>query len=85
MGPKAIIELITVTIKLFTARELNYNLRSLQELYEQEQTFIYQIINEETNTDSNPDTSYVLRLRSSLKRTRNLIKLLESKTFPSKS
>ena len=78
-----IIELLTQLSKYFATKEVNYNVRTLRELYEQEQELINTIVDSESNANSNPDPSHILQLTNRLKKTRELISILNSKTISS--
>ena len=78
-----IIELLTQLSKYFATKEVNYNVRTLRELYEQEQELINIIVDSESDSDSNPDPSHILQLTNRLKKTRELISILNSKTISS--
>lgn len=72
-------------LKYLVARELNSNIRTIIELYEEEEKLVSKISEAHGSPDFNPDGSYILRLKHRLKSTRVLIEFLETKTLSSPS
>jgi hypothetical protein len=72
-------------LKFLAARELNSNVRTIIELYNEEEKLISKISEAHGSLDFSPDGSYILQLKHRLEANRNIIKLLEAKTLPSSS
>lgn len=82
---KAITELCSYLMKYLAARELNFKIRTLTSLYEDETNLIYQISSAHGDPDFNPDPSHIVRLKARLDQTRKLIELLETETLSGSS
>jgi len=77
-----ILKFINTLISYLASREVNYNTKTLIDLYENENKLQKQILEIHSNPDFSPNGVDVLVLINRLRSTKSLIEVLESKTFP---
>lgn len=78
-----ILKLINTLISYFASKEVNYNTRTLLDLYEEESKIQNKLIELHSDPNHSPNGTTVQLLNNQLNNTRKLKQVLEAKTLPS--